>query len=138
MERVFSVEEIPNPYWAPPQSQPPATGAAAAGGGAGGGGAAVDGAGAMSRCPSEWYFQKFLEEAVLDSPGPGTGAGRVFGGVDAVETKPPVGAPGAASGAAVDPVEYNAMLKQKLEKDLAAVAMWRVRALGSLLPYFSS
>jgi hypothetical protein len=24
-------------------------------------------------------------------------------------------------------VEYNAMLKQKLEKDLAAVAMWRVQ-----------
>jgi hypothetical protein len=130
MERVFSVEEIPNPYWAPPQSQEPATGAAAVG--AGGGGAAVDGAGAMNRCPSEWYFQKFLEEAVLDSPRPGTGAGRVFAGVDAAETKPPVGAPGAASGAAVDPMEYNAMLKQKLEKDLAAVAMWRVRALALL------
>jgi hypothetical protein len=28
----------------------------------------------------------------------------------------------------VDPVEYNAMLKQQLEKDLAAVAMWRVRS----------
>ncbi|KAK3149069.1 hypothetical protein QOZ80_3AG0212570 [Eleusine coracana subsp. coracana] len=130
MERVFSVEEIPNPYWAPPQPQAPATGAAAGpvgGGGAGGsvGGVAVDGAGAMNRCPSEWYFQKFLEEAVLDSPGPSTGAGRGLGGVDAVETKPPVGAPGAASSSVVDPVEYNAMLKQKLEKDLAAVAMWR-------------
>ncbi|GJM96909.1 hypothetical protein PR202_ga13784 [Eleusine coracana subsp. coracana] len=99
MERVFSVEEIPNPYWAPPQPQAPATGAAAGpvGGGGGTGGVAVDGAGAMNRCPSEWYFQKFLEEAVLDSPGPSTGAGRGLGGVDAVETKPPVGAPGAAS-----------------------------------------
>jgi hypothetical protein len=135
MERVFSVEEIPNPYWAPPQSQAPAAGAAAApvrgGGGAEGSGgvAAVDGVGAMNRSPSEWYFQKFLEEAALDSPGPGTSVGRGLGGVDAVEIKPPVGAPGAASSLAVDPVEYNAMLKQKLEKDLAAVAMWRVRAL---------
>ncbi|TVU44586.1 hypothetical protein EJB05_04037 [Eragrostis curvula] len=133
MERVFSVEEIANPYWAPPQPQAPTTGAAAApvagGGGAGGsrggGGPAVDGAGAMNRCPSEWYFQKFLEEAVLDSPEPGTGAGRGLGGMEPVESKPPVGAPGASSSGVVDPVEYNAMLKQKLEKDLAAVAMWR-------------
>jgi hypothetical protein len=135
MERVFSVEEIPNPHWAPPQSQAPVAGAAAApvrGGGAGGsgGGAAVDGVGAMNRSPSEWYFQKFLEEAALDSPGLGTSLGRGLGGVDAVEIKPPVGAPGASSSLAVDPVEYNAMLKQKLEKDLAAVAMWRVRALA--------
>lgn len=134
MERVFSVEEIPNPYWAPPQPQAPTSGAAAApvggAGGAGGNGPAVDGGSAMNRCPSEWYFQKFLEEAVLDSPGPVPGAGRGLGGVDAVETKPPVAAPGASSSAVVDPVEYNAMLKQKLEKDLAAVAMWRVRALA--------
>jgi hypothetical protein len=83
----------------------------------------------MNRSPSEWYFQKFLEEAALDSPGPGTSVGRGLGGVDAVEIKPPVGAPGAASSLAVDPVEYNAMLKQKLEKDLAAVAMWRATSL---------
>uniref|UniRef100_B4FJ00 BZIP domain-containing protein n=2 Tax=Zea mays TaxID=4577 RepID=B4FJ00_MAIZE len=54
MERVFSVEEIPNPYWVPPHPQS-----------------------------------------------------------------------AAASSSVVDPVEYNAMLKQKLEKDLAAVALWR-------------
>ncbi|CAD6239328.1 unnamed protein product [Miscanthus lutarioriparius] len=33
MERVFSVEEIPNPYWAPPHPQSAATGAVAAPGG---------------------------------------------------------------------------------------------------------
>jgi hypothetical protein len=130
MERVFSVEEIPNPYWAPPQPQAAATGAVAApGGGGGGAGAAWDAAGAMNRCSSEWYFQKFLEEAVLDSPGPVAGVGRGRGGgggVEAAESKPLGVAAAAASGAVVDPVEYNAMLKQKLEKDLAAVAMWRV------------
>jgi len=85
----------------------------------------VDAAGAMNRCPSEWYFQKFLEEAVLDSPGPvpGVGRGSVVAGAEAPESKP-LG-PAAASSSVVDPVEYNAMLKQKLEKDLAAVAMWR-------------
>jgi len=129
MERVFSVEEIPNPYWAPPQPQVAATGAVAAPGGGGGGGAggAGDAAGAMNRCSSEWYFQKFLEEAVLDSPGPvaGVGRGGGGGGAEAAESKP-LGVAAAASSAVVDPVEYNAMLKQKLEKDLAAVAMWRV------------
>ena len=128
MERVFSVEEIPNPYWAPPQPQAAATSAVAAPG-VGGGGGAGDAAGAMNRCSSEWYFQKFLEEAVLDSPGPvagvGRGGGGGGGGVEAAESKP-LGVAAAASSAVVDPVEYNAMLKQKLEKDLAAVAMWRV------------
>ena len=129
MERVFSVEEIPNPYWAPPQPQAAATSAVAAPGVGGGGGAggAGDAAGAMNRCSSEWYFQKFLEEAVLDSPGPvaGVGRGGGGGGAEAAESKP-LGVAAAASSAVVDPVEYNAMLKQKLEKDLAAVAMWRV------------
>jgi hypothetical protein len=130
MERVFSMEEIPNPYWAPPHPQPAAGGAVAASGGVGGVG---DAAGAMNRCPSEWYFQKFLEEAVLDSPGPVAGVGRSSGqaGVEAAESKPlGAAAPASVSSSVVDPVEYNAMLKQKLEKDLAAIAMWRVRPLA--------
>ncbi|XP_047088381.1 bZIP transcription factor RISBZ2-like [Lolium rigidum] len=124
MERVFSVEEIPDPYWAQPSPRGPA-------------GAHPGGEGAMNRCPSEWYFQKFLEEAVLDSPvaggdnndnpSPMTGtSGAAIGGEPAeVKQQPAVPAPAAA---VVDPVEYNAMLKQKLEKDLAAVAMWRASA----------
>jgi hypothetical protein len=125
MERVFSVEEIPNPYWAQPS--PRDSGAANAHPG---------GEGAMNRSSSEWYFQKFLEDAVLDSPAgdnpipmPGASGG-VIGG-EAAEVRNiavPVPAPAPATSAVVDPVEYNAMLKQQLEKDLAAVAMWRVRS----------
>jgi hypothetical protein len=125
MERVFSVEEIPNPYWVPPHPQSAAAGAVAA--------PAGEAAGLMNRCPSEWYFQKFLEEAVLDSPVPVAGASRgsVGAGVEAAESKTPgAAAPAAASSSVVDPVEYNAMLKQKLEKDLAAVALWRVCSLA--------
>ncbi|AQK62341.1 Basic leucine zipper 25 [Zea mays] len=136
MERVFSMEEIPNPYWAPPHPQPAAGGAVAAPGGVGGAG---DAAGAMNRCPSEWYFQKFLEEAVLDSPGPVAGVGRSSGqaGVEAAESKPlGAAAPASVSSSVVDPVEYNAMLKQKLEKDLAAIAMWR--ASGAAPPDLSA
>ncbi|NP_001105315.1 opaque2 heterodimerizing protein 2 [Zea mays] len=136
MERVFSMEEIPNPYWAPPHPQPAAGGAVAAPGGVGGAG---DEAGAMNRCPSEWYFEKFLEEAVLDSPGPVAGVGRSSGqaGVEAAESKPlGAAAPASVSSSVVDPVEYNAMLKQKLEKDLAAIAMWR--ASGAAPPDLSA
>ncbi|KAM3278881.1 hypothetical protein ACQJBY_046276 [Aegilops geniculata] len=126
MERVFSVEEIPDPFWGQPSPRPA--------GASGGGGAE----GAMNRCPSEWYFQKFLEEAVLDSPAadptPMAGASGAVGG--AAQVKQPTAAAAAAApaatGAVVDPVEYNAMLKQKLEKDLAAVAMWR--ASGAMPP----
>ncbi|KAE8805022.1 blz-1 protein [Hordeum vulgare] len=121
MERVFSVEEIPDPFWGQPSPRP-AAGAPAAGG-----------AGAMNRCPSEWYFQKFLEEAVLDSPAADPSP---MSGASGAEVKRPaasaVAVAGTATGAAVDPVEYNAMLKQKLEKDLAAVAMWR--ASGAMPP----
>lgn len=138
MERVFSVEEISDPFWVPP---PPPQSAAAAqqqgGGLASGGGGGVAGGGgggnAMNRCPSEWYFQKFLEEAVLDSPVPNpspraeAGGIRGAGGVVPVDVKQPQLSAAATTSAVVDPVEYNAMLKQKLEKDLAAVAMWRVQ-----------
>ncbi|KAB8093986.1 hypothetical protein EE612_021007 [Oryza sativa] len=146
MERVFSVEEISDPFWVPP---PPPQSAAAAqqqggGGVASGGGGGVAGGGgggnAMNRCPSEWYFQKFLEEAVLDSPVPNpspraeAGGIRGAGGVVPVDVKQPQlsAAAAATTSAVVDPVEYNAMLKQKLEKDLAAVAMWR--ASGTVPP----
>ncbi|KAF7068235.1 hypothetical protein CFC21_074010 [Triticum aestivum] len=125
MERgVFSVEEIPDPFWGQPSPRPA--------GAAGGGGAE----GAMNRCPSEWYFQKFLEEAVLDSPAADPAPMAGASGAGAAQVKQTAAAAAAAApaatGAVVDPVEYNAMLKQKLEKDLAAVAMWR--ASGAMPP----
>ncbi|KAG8098546.1 hypothetical protein GUJ93_ZPchr0013g36024 [Zizania palustris] len=127
MERVFSVGETPETFWSPPQppSQQQGNGAVAPGGagGVGIGAAAGSGANAMNRSPSEWYFQKFLEEAVLDSPGPNPSPRPDAGGVPLAI--PQLQPPQPATSAVVDPMEYNAMLKQKLEKDLAAVAMWR-------------
>ncbi|KAG0451745.1 hypothetical protein HPP92_026013 [Vanilla planifolia] len=52
MERIFSVEEIHNPFWAPSPSDS---------------GSAVGGIerSVMNRSPSEWCFEKFLEEVSM-------------------------------------------------------------------------
>lgn len=156
MERVFSADEITDSFWAASPASaglPSPTGAA------------------MSRCPSEWYLEKFLEEAAAfsaPSPNPSLNAnqnncntvpyppsavssassrnpspnlapnpsassstvgsnfcgaprasGRVGNG-EVVEIKAPFGPP-----AAVDPGNYQALLKQKLDVICAAVAMSR-------------
>ncbi|PKA63321.1 Light-inducible protein CPRF2 [Apostasia shenzhenica] len=56
MERVFSVEEMQDPFWAP---SPAASGVSITG--IGGGGGSVQPS-AMNRSASMWFFEKFLEE----------------------------------------------------------------------------
>uniref|UniRef100_A0A0E0AGJ1 BZIP domain-containing protein n=1 Tax=Oryza glumipatula TaxID=40148 RepID=A0A0E0AGJ1_9ORYZ len=136
MEHVFAVDEIPDPLWAPP---PPVQPAAAAGVDDVG---AVSGGGLLERCPSGWNLERFLEEldgvpapaaspdgaAIYPSPMPAAARGsRGYGDREAVGVMPmPAAAlPAAPASAAMDPVEYNAMLKRKLDEDLATVAMWR-------------
>ncbi|XP_039141095.1 bZIP transcription factor RISBZ2 isoform X2 [Dioscorea cayenensis subsp. rotundata] len=148
MERVFSVEEIADPFWAP---SPAATG--------GGRGAPR---GVMNRSSSEWFFEKFLEEASVPEKQasslivPALGDSMVGNRGDANAPAPSVvssssnGAKnddevveikiidgdfdrGDASGtqrpeemeAGMDPGEYAAFLKQKLDMYCAAVAMSR-------------
>ncbi|URD87460.1 Opaque-2 heterodimerizing protein [Musa troglodytarum] len=156
MERVFSVDEIADSFWA-------ASPASA--------GLPLPAGAAMSRCPSEWYLEKFLEEAAAfsaPSPNPSlnanqnncnmapdppsavssasnpnagpnlapnpsassctvgsyfSGAQRASGRVgngEVVEINAPFDLP-----AAVDPGNYQAFLKQKLDVICAAVAMSR-------------
>ncbi|CAL9769998.1 unnamed protein product [Musa acuminata subsp. burmannicoides] len=129
MERVFSVEEIPDPFW-------PGTDLPAANGGGG-----------MNRSASEWYFEKFLEVAeekvaapglpnLNPNPNPDSGgdvredggragasettAAKVEGNATTTTVLPSDPPP-----AGVDPVAYAAMLKQKLDMYCAAVAMSR-------------
>ncbi|RRT68585.1 hypothetical protein B296_00007932 [Ensete ventricosum] len=137
----------------------------------------------MSRCPSEWYLEKFLEEAAAcsapspnpslnanqnncnmtpDPPsavssasnpdagpnlapdpsassstagsnfcGPQRASGRVGNG-EVVEIKDPFGPP-----AAVDPRNYQALLKQKLDMICAAVAISRVHLVSISLKYLA-
>ncbi|CAL9098741.1 unnamed protein product [Musa textilis] len=126
MERVFSVEEIPDPFW--PGSDPPA----------------ANGGGGMNRSASEWYFEKFLEvaEEKVAAPGlpnpnpnPDSGGGvREDGGRAGASETTGAKVEGNAAAtvrpsdpppAGVDPVAYAAMLKQKLDMYCAAVAMSR-------------
>uniref|UniRef100_A0A0E0LHU9 BZIP domain-containing protein n=1 Tax=Oryza punctata TaxID=4537 RepID=A0A0E0LHU9_ORYPU len=120
MEHVFAVDEIPDPLWAPPP--PPVQPAAAAGVDDVG---AVSGGGLLERCPSGWNLERFLEE--LDGvPAPAAnpdGAAIYPSPMPAARARAHAPAPPAS--AVMDPVEYNAMLKRKLDEDLAAVAMWR-------------
>uniref|UniRef100_A0A0D9WW82 BZIP domain-containing protein n=1 Tax=Leersia perrieri TaxID=77586 RepID=A0A0D9WW82_9ORYZ len=82
----------------------------------------------LERCPSGWSLERFLEEELLDgvpapppppaaNPSPMPAEARRNGDHEAVGMMP--------AAAEMDPVEYNAMLKRKLDEDLAAVAMWR-------------
>ncbi|KAJ6808164.1 light-inducible protein CPRF2-like [Iris pallida] len=138
MERVF--EEISDPFWASATS--------AAGGGLG--------PRMMGRSPSEWMLEKFLEcgDAVPEAPplppppptrnqnpNPSFPVASVsssnFSSDEVVEIKnsrsappppPPVAAQIAPADPApdVDPGEYAAMLKQKLDMYCHAVALARV------------
>lgn len=156
MERVFSVDEMSDPFWA---AYPAAAGlpSPAAGGGP---------RGLMNRSPSEWYFEKFLEvaeEAAIPGttlphpPNPNvspdcnpnrapasavasnsSGRGSKDGGRgeddELVEIKqPPVVAAATSQGppsdppADVDPEVYASLLKKRLDLYCAAVAMCRVK-----------
>lgn len=123
MDRVFSVDEIPDHFWSPPI---PTTG--------------VDGGSSnMSRSHSEWAFQRFLQEASAASPPSASSAAddvafveiqgqhKSSTGVAAAPT--PVNGGVLSDGppnAPVDSDEYRAYLKNKLNEACAAVAMTRV------------
>ncbi|KAJ6838404.1 light-inducible protein CPRF2-like [Iris pallida] len=136
MERVFSVEEIPNPLWSPS----PATSSA-------GGGPDRN---TMSRSPSEWLLEKFLEggDPSVPQPPPLPNPNSNFPAASVVSSnfssgrkeadevvaevknprRPPPPTTAQAPPAAdpgVDPAEYAAILKQKLDMYCHAVALAR-------------
>lgn len=139
MDRAFSVDDISEAFWTSSSAPPAPSSAYSTSGGAS--------ASAMNRSPSEWLFQKFLEETAMLSPkavpnssaprdinpnpNPSTsssangGVGNSLvgsGGDDVVEIKPPALERQAAS----DPEKYAQHLKQQLEIYCKAVAMSRV------------
>lgn len=139
MDRAFSVDDISETFWTSSSAPPAPSSSYSTSGGAT--------ASAMNRSPSEWLFQKFLEETAMLSPkavpnssvprninpnpnpSPSSsangGVGKSLvgcGGDDVVEIKPPALERQAAS----DPEKYAQHLKQQLEIYCKAVAMSRV------------
>lgn len=145
MDRTFSVDDVSETFWPSSAPPPPPSSASSATGGA-----AAAAAAAMNRSPSEWLFQKFLEETAMLSPkavsnptgtmstkpnpkpnpstsssaNGGVGKSLIGSGVDdVVEIKPPAFDPQPGQ---VDPEKYAEHLKQQLEIYCKAVAMSRV------------
>ncbi|XP_042036843.1 light-inducible protein CPRF2-like [Salvia splendens] len=123
MESVFSVDDISDGFWSP--HAPPVflqddadahhpTSSAAAG---------------MNRSPSEWAFQRFLQEATS----PDHSITTSFPTDDVVKTKAshhhridnhqPAPAPEAPPNIPIDSQEYQALLKSRLDLACAAVAL---------------
>lgn len=147
MEHVISMEEILGPFWEllpppapePEPEQPPVTGivvgsvidvAAAGHGDEEGGGDMMD-----QQHATEWTFERLLEEEALttSTPPPVVVPNSCCSGALNADRPPVVMeeavtmAPAAVSSAVVgDPMEYNAILRRKLEEDLEAFKMWRV------------
>ncbi|KAL1532871.1 light-inducible protein CPRF2-like isoform X1 [Salvia divinorum] len=115
MDSVFSVDDISDGFWSP--HAPPVflpddadaehpTSSAAAG---------------MNRSPSEWAFQCFLQEATSSDHSITT-----FPTDDVVKIKANHHQPAAASlNLRIDPQEYQALLKSRLDLACAAVALTR-------------
>ncbi|PON73830.1 Basic-leucine zipper transcription factor [Parasponia andersonii] len=132
MDRVFSVEEISDQFWASPPSSN-----------------AADQASKMNRSASEWAFQRFLQESSVSvnspqpqsqpqaqapppppPPPPPASSSSVADENDVVEIKVkdipnPSRGRTSASSIPVDSEEYQAFLKSKLNLACAAVAMSR-------------
>ncbi|KAI5398347.1 hypothetical protein KIW84_063944 [Lathyrus oleraceus] len=117
MDRVFSVDEIPDHFWSPPIHV-----------------SGADESSTMSRSASEWAFQRFLQEASVSATSPPSSSS--VADVDPqskLTTIAPRDAAVLSNGhphpsppvVAVDSEEYRAVLKSKLNLACAAVAMTR-------------
>ncbi|KXG34539.2 hypothetical protein SORBI_3002G055000, partial [Sorghum bicolor] len=138
MEPVFSMEEILGPFWdlpspPPPEQQPLVIGTSSVvidgvvtHGGNGEGSNMMD----QIQNTTEWTFERLLEEELLTDTTPVANSSCPALNVDpVVEVDQGAMAPEAVS-AVGDPMEYNAILKRKLEEDLMAFKMWRASTSG--------
>ncbi|OEL13158.1 Regulatory protein opaque-2 [Dichanthelium oligosanthes] len=124
MDHVVSMEEILDPFWdlAPPEEALVMSDGV------------IDGVvthgdreagNAIDQSPSEWSFERLLEEELLTDATPTeNSSGSTLHPDPVVVVDHATMAPMAVSTVG-DHVEYNTILKRKLEEDLATVAMWR-------------
>lgn len=121
MDRVFSVDEIPEQFWASPPSS------------------SKEPSSQMNRSASEWAFQRFLQESSSPPSSSSVSASGPSAENDVVELKVPIDDPKPtpappAPATSLDPPpnvpidseEYQAFLKSRLNLACAAVALSRV------------
>lgn len=109
MDRVFSVDDISDQFWSPPQVAPAEEESSS-----------ISASKMMNRCASEWAFQRFLQEAVAPESSPPSSSKPT----DVVEIKSFTTASFAAGpspNVPIDSDEYQAFLKSRLNLACAAV-----------------
>nr|CAB3455853.1 unnamed protein product [Digitaria exilis] len=118
------VEEMPDPFWDLPILEQPLVigdgsidGVVTHGDG--------EGVNTMDQSPTEWSFESLLEEELLaDAPIENSTSSSALPADPVVEVDHAAMSPMQVS-VVGNPMEYNTVLKRKLEEDLATVGMWR-------------
>ncbi|CAL5066784.1 unnamed protein product [Urochloa decumbens] len=120
---VFSMEDIPDQFWdlpPPPEQQPLVIPDGFMDGDANHGDG--ESGNTIDKSPTEWSFERLEEELLTDAAPPmENSSGLALYADPMVEGDLATMAPVVGD----DPMEYNTVLKRKLEEDLATVAMWR-------------
>lgn len=126
MDRVFSVEEISDPFWLSSHSS---SSAAAAADESSNNNNNNNINNKMNRSSSEWAFQRFLEEASISQNNPSRSLSSPSSSLNEkpIEIKdPPISDPSLNDNGPIDPEEYQQILKKRLDLACAAVALSRV------------
>ncbi|CAN6181489.1 unnamed protein product [Urochloa humidicola] len=133
---VISMEDIPDQFWdfpTPPEQQPLVIPNGVVDGGVTHGDG--ESGNTIDQSPSEWSFSfERLEEELLNDAAPAplleNSSGLALHADPFIEGNPATMAPVAVSAVGDDPMDYNTILKRKLEEDLATVAMWRASSVA--------
>ncbi|RWR87929.1 Basic-leucine zipper domain-containing protein [Cinnamomum micranthum f. kanehirae] len=125
MDRVFSVEEISDPFWLSSHFSSSAAAAAAAADESSNNNNNYNN-NKMNRSSSEWAFQRFLEEASISQNNPSQSLSSTSSSLNEkpIEIKdPPISDPSLNDNGPIDPEEYQQILKKRLDLACAAVAL---------------
>jgi len=131
MDRVFSVEEISDPFWSSSHSSSSAAESSNNNNN-------NNNNNKMNRSSSEWAFQRFLEEVSISQNNPSQSLSSTSSSLNEtrIEIKdPPLSDPSLNDNGPIDPEEYQQILKKRLDLACAAVAL--SRSSGVKPPEFS-
>lgn len=132
MDRVFSVEEISDPFWSSSHSSSSAAESSNNNNN-------NNNNNKMNRSSSEWAFQRFLEEVSISQNNPSQSLSSTSSSLNEtrIEIKdPPLSDPSLNDNGPIDPEEYQQILKKRLDLACAAVALSRVFLWFCVLGFF--